>query len=381
MTINTKKNLIEKDGVYGKIRAWSGSKRVFLQDDGRMMDYTIFTDDSPEQILTEYERGYVAHLMDKYGDPYVHQYLASAVPYNTIAAAIRTLRDEFLEDNPIKGFYDINNGLCEEFAETIASRLGLDTKTDCSCTDQFWPEEGAWYADPDLIRKAGGQYPESTPEGQLCEVVGSSTHQWITVDGHHFDAECPEGVRNFLELPIFKRQVNALGPIEIAGPQDLDEQLAWYKFHEKEFGSIHDYNPVADYCVLQESDVDKELAHTIRVCAVELKEQLATQELPGFEVFLCEGLQDKELGVYINGSNELPVMGLDSANITHAHKEYDQSLRTAVMGTLIHLYAYSAFEQQGLDFKESIAEDIAQEFLRSNTLDITIPSLTEDLNM
>lgn len=31
------------------------------------------------------------------------------------------------------------------------------------------------------------------------------THQWVHVGGQHFDAECPEGVDNFFDLPFFKR--------------------------------------------------------------------------------------------------------------------------------------------------------------------------------
>ena len=69
--------------------------------------------------------------------------------------------------------YDINNGNCDYFAEDflfVAKKLG---------------NPGRFFA---------------TPEDE--DLPG---HCWAFVSGRHFDAEAPEGVGDWRELPIFKK--------------------------------------------------------------------------------------------------------------------------------------------------------------------------------
>lgn len=44
---------------------------------------------------------------------------------------------------------------------------------------------------------------------RLSEDAGFSvgTHVWLVLDQRHYDAECPEGVDNFFDLPFFQRVI------------------------------------------------------------------------------------------------------------------------------------------------------------------------------
>jgi len=70
-----------------------------------------------------------------------------------------------------KSAYDINNGECDEFAMEVIERMG---GYQTGITEQSEPLES----------KYGG-------------------HVWIVWNNHHYDAECPNGVQNFEQLPIF----------------------------------------------------------------------------------------------------------------------------------------------------------------------------------
>lgn len=70
---------------------------------------------------------------------------------------------------------DINNGWCDEFAKSVRDTLS--------------------YSDNISICSYGFDSNGYT----------SYAHKWISYDGKHYDAECPEGVKNPSELPIFQR--------------------------------------------------------------------------------------------------------------------------------------------------------------------------------
>ena len=79
-----------------------------------------------------------------------------------------------------KSPWDINNGDCEGFALDLIEMIGgEDWDTNCL-----------------------GDY------GDLCELLPG--HVWVWKDGKHYDAECPEGVTDPLELPIFNRTIGIL---------------------------------------------------------------------------------------------------------------------------------------------------------------------------
>jgi hypothetical protein len=71
---------------------------------------------------------------------------------------------------------DINAGGCEDFQQDVIAAGKLCGATAELCTENF-PEEGA--------RLPG--------------------HCWVQHEGRHYDAEAPDGVEDWQDLPIFKR--------------------------------------------------------------------------------------------------------------------------------------------------------------------------------
>lgn len=68
--------------------------------------------------------------------------------------------------------YEINNGQCEDFASKIVSKVEGSSDV---CTENF------------------------------VEFGLLPGHVWILFEGKHYDAEAPHGVKDFSDLPIFKR--------------------------------------------------------------------------------------------------------------------------------------------------------------------------------
>ena len=100
---------------------------------------------------------------------------------------------------------DINTGDCFVFAESLENILkGLGFENvEVLTTDLFYDlateyakeDEEIWYKEED--------YNSFKPKG--FQWVKNGYHGWIYVNGKHYDAEEVNGVRNFYDLPIFKR--------------------------------------------------------------------------------------------------------------------------------------------------------------------------------
>ena len=43
------------------------------------------------------------------------------------------------------------------------------------------------------------------PDTQKLQSTPPIPHVWLYFRGRHYDAECPEGVNDFLDLPVYKR--------------------------------------------------------------------------------------------------------------------------------------------------------------------------------
>jgi len=89
------------------------------------------------------------------------------VPKKNITQVIEEVIKEF-GDAP----YEINNGRCDEFAFKVQEVI---------------PRATVWET------PLNSKYP---------------THLWIEYKGKHYDAECPNGVEDFRELPIFSPSRN-----------------------------------------------------------------------------------------------------------------------------------------------------------------------------
>lgn len=107
---------------------------------------------------------------------------------------------------------EINCGFCVDFAEQLNAKL-----VDRGVLDGVLLDSG------DL--GAGLRY-------------GRGEHVWLWLRGRHYDAEAPEGVEDWRDLPFFKRnytkRVRRKDSAKVEAERILASSRLWEKFH-KEF--------------------------------------------------------------------------------------------------------------------------------------------------
>jgi hypothetical protein len=119
----------------------------------------------------------------------------------SIVDAIKELREKMLADNRFTEYSHINSGLCENFSEELAKAfpgsytIGVEEFQTPDCKFD-WP----------LLAKWGISLPTGMTEEDL-DALDIGGHLWLTFEGRHYDAECPEGVNSFFDLPYFQRQM------------------------------------------------------------------------------------------------------------------------------------------------------------------------------
>ena len=132
-----------------------------------------------------------------------------------ISQIIRQTSKEFKEENQCS-LYDINNGLCEDFAQAVIEKMGGSSENlyeidgnmffafrDPEYAKENWEniietEYGVW--SEDLLIRWG--YP---PNVNLNIVNDELNHTWIYFNGKHYDAEAPKGVIKWYDLPLNKK--------------------------------------------------------------------------------------------------------------------------------------------------------------------------------
>lgn len=130
----------------------------------------------------------------------------------TISNIIRQLVTEFtdpaggyhMNPHPVTSAYDINNGLCEDFALEVIRRMGGSTAdlydqdlhnfsgtADDPCSEDF---------DAEWLAQAGYRLPH----GVTVEALNRNTwsHILIHYKGRYYDAECPDGTDTPFALPL-----------------------------------------------------------------------------------------------------------------------------------------------------------------------------------
>ena len=166
----------------------------------------------------------------------------------------------------------------------------------------------------------------------------------------------------FSEQGSIIEMADLLPTLPPAAPVDLEDEegsLAWYAFHESEHGEYHDYCPTWDYDVLGAGE-DTEMEELLLRTAPELQEAMIRNGLPGFEVFLTKkGSLGDNVGIYVYGTQQLPVIGLCPENIRDMVEEETKRTR-AVYSTLVHELAHAIQESKGLELDEKEAEDLVQ---------------------
>src|SRR3546814_2997067 len=91
------------------------------------------------------------------------------------------------------------------------------------CTEDWWVrilrpdgtdtgEAEAFTIDIARLRREGAPLPDWLQNDDLeaAQTIGAMTHNWLVLDGRHYDASCPEGAAHFFEMPFFANQIARL---------------------------------------------------------------------------------------------------------------------------------------------------------------------------
>lgn len=127
-----------------------------------------------------------------------------------IAAAIRQIRDLYIADGRASSYWEINNGLCDDFAREVAVILGGETDAIFSVENGNFAVDGDAFSgdwDWDLLETRWGIKPGVGLKKNQAAAIDFGGHVWLTDGTLHYDAECPDGVASFFDLPIFRRHV------------------------------------------------------------------------------------------------------------------------------------------------------------------------------
>lgn len=130
-----------------------------------------------------------------------------------ITRILISIRDKYIKQYNCTP-YDINNGLCVEFAEDVIKELG-GYKNDVFelSTDMFFDYTGDREEDWGKVKKSEyGIWNIKMLNLYGCPDLtkfkeGLSHHNWIFYKGKHYDAETINGVDKWYKLPIFKKQL------------------------------------------------------------------------------------------------------------------------------------------------------------------------------
>lgn len=124
-----------------------------------------------------------------------------------ISVTITQMRDRYLAEGQARHAYYINDGLCENFAaDVIEAFAGSETDDHFMVGgENFMTEDDEW--DWKLLKKHWKiQRPEAFTADEF-DSIPFGHHIFIVSDRRFYDAECPNGVDNFFELPLYRRSI------------------------------------------------------------------------------------------------------------------------------------------------------------------------------
>lgn len=141
------------------------------------------------------------------------KYLKLYEDYNNISTIIFNIGKKYSNEYK-RDLIGLNSGLCEDIAYDIIDLIGEDENTYIIDDGYFWSVD-----EISDIKTLGGEYWNM----ENMEIYGMPTfhinilrnfdligHTWIYSLGKHYDVEAIDGVDNFWNLPIFKRQIENL---------------------------------------------------------------------------------------------------------------------------------------------------------------------------
>lgn len=127
-----------------------------------------------------------------------------------IATAITLARSEYIVNGESPSYFKINDGLCDCFAADVAKSFGGETDQFYAVGNGNFSKDGDDFSgdwDWALLKTHWGIKPPSGLTKKQVSDIQFGAHIWLTDGGFHYDAECPAGVEDFFELPIFQRYI------------------------------------------------------------------------------------------------------------------------------------------------------------------------------
>jgi len=132
---------------------------------------------------------------------------------NLLTATIKVLRDDYATEKTSAGYAEINNGQCSSFAwDTLNLVCQITNKYDPQISvvstedfvlDQDRESEYEIKWDENLLTSKSIS-PSNGLTWKQLNSIHFGYHVWLEFGGKYYDAECPEGVENFFELPLFQ---------------------------------------------------------------------------------------------------------------------------------------------------------------------------------
>lgn len=147
----------------------------------------------------------------------------------TLTELIKQKRTLYVSEGQVPDFQTINCGLCPAFAEEVESEYGgtveiLSNDMFMLKVDDGWNGDGHDTWDADILNHYHS-LPTHGLEAVDLEHFILDYHVWLYADGRHYDAECPEGVENFFDLPFFERCLQVKESLASALQGDYIDQV------------------------------------------------------------------------------------------------------------------------------------------------------------
>ncbi|MBD8088453.1 hypothetical protein IFT48_00415 [Pseudomonas fluorescens] len=128
----------------------------------------------------------------------------------SISDSIRQVRDEFVREGAAKSYYHINCGLCEELAVEAMRRVSTGQEHLLDVQLENFMEDDNQTFDFELLTTFWRfTLPKDVTREMLNNDISFGNHVFVgdCQSRRFFDAECPDGVDNFLDLPLFRRYI------------------------------------------------------------------------------------------------------------------------------------------------------------------------------
>lgn len=124
---------------------------------------------------------------------------------------------------------------------------------------------------------------------------------------------------------------------------------------------MYDYKIETDYDL--DKNIDMKIKNHIKYYCKEIKRNLLPK-INCFKNFHIKYIKfnDKGIAVYINGTEESPIIGLDINAHKKAIKEYGGNLFTALETSILHELAHAIQQYKGKEFNEDEAENFAYDY-------------------